>query len=802
MAKRRSRFLETRYMGPVVGLLVVGLMLFLGSTTVMLDRLETKMLDAHFNLKQLFRGERVQEGVTQLQRNPSISPDILIIGIDFRTLQALNWPFDRARHADLIQSFARISDQRARERAIHMDVMFVEPSGSAYDDAVLKEAMEDNGRVFMQTFLEPNLPPPEVAEEMDERHQVLFEEHGEITNITGDWTQIPYNLGKQPPLKPLGKAAAGYGHANFYGDFDQVFRRVPLVAKSTELLDSFRLSELTTDVNVNRDDFERLAWFDSQGREHSVEHPLTAEVLSELRDRMQESAPQRIEDTDNDGQPDEFYYVIRKFRDRFVPSVTLSLALEYFNKDFDDIEVVLGRHIRIPEPRQYDPESGEWGPYEIMERPPRYDDEGNLVENAAYRRIPEITIPIDDTGNMLINYMGPRSSAARDGYRTFPVRPYIGYASRVPGPDPESWPPTRAVENKILMVGAFAPGMAADEKTTPYGLMYGVEMHANALNTILMDNFLQYAPAWLDVLVLVVLAVLTAVMASRLSTLWALLASVVLIVVLFFASTIMFDNRAFILNFSTPAIAVMSTYLIVVAYRVITEERDKRRIREMFGKYVSPRVVDQILENPPELGGVDKELTVMFSDIRGFTTLSESMTPQELVNHLNVYLTAMTDVILEYEGTLDKYEGDAIMCFWGAPLSQSDHALRACRAAVRQLRKLEELNSQWPPERRFEIGIGLNSGIMTVGNMGSPGRMNYTLMGDNVNLGARLEPINKMYGTNIMISEYTYGLVKDHVIARELDNIRVKGKNRPVLIYELLAVDDVDRQVDPSGQQQ
>ena len=208
----------------------------------------------------------------------------------------------------------------------------------------------------------------------------------------------------------------------------------------------------------------------------------------------------------------------------------------------------------------------------------------------------------------------------------------------------------------------------------------------------------------------------------------------------------------------------------------------------MFGKYVSPAVVDQILENPPELGGVDKNLTVFFSDIRGFTTLSESMTPQELVNHLNLYLTAMTDIILEFNGTLDKYVGDEIMCFWGAPLPQENHAILACKCALKQMDALHRLNEGWPREKRINIGIGLNSGIMTVGNMGSLGRMNYTLMGDNVNLGARLEGTNKQYGTHVIISEFTYALVRDQVVVRELDNIRVKGKNKPVLIYELLDV--------------
>jgi adenylate cyclase len=233
---------------------------------------------------------------------------------------------------------------------------------------------------------------------------------------------------------------------------------------------------------------------------------------------------------------------------------------------------------------------------------------------------------------------------------------------------------------------------------------------------------------------------------------------------------------------------VFLCFLAVVAYRTVFEERDKRRIRDMFGKYVSPAVVDEILQNPPELGGVDKDLTVFFSDIRSFTSLSERMTPQELVNHLNLYLTAMTDLILEYSGTLDKYVGDEIMCFWGAPLPQADHALLACKCALRQIEVLKKMNAGWPPERRLDIGIGLNTGTMTVANMGSTGRMNYTLMGDSVNLGARLEGTNKQYSTTIIISEFTYAQVKDKVIARELDNIRVKGKNKPVLIYELIDV--------------
>jgi adenylate cyclase len=390
---------------------------------------------------------------------------------------------------------------------------------------------------------------------------------------------------------------------------------------------------------------------------------------------------------------------------------------------------------------------------------------------------------------MLVNFMGAPSSDSPDGPQTFPVRSYSAYAEKAPPQeDPTTWRRTMAAGNKIVMVGAFAKGMADDEKPTPFGLMYGIEIHANALNTILMDNFIHPAPLWLNLAVLAGLVLVVAFMSSRLSTLLSFFGTLILVAAYFFVVTTIFDQRSLLISFVSPAVAMIFTFIAIVVYRAMTEERDKRRIRETFGKYVSPMVVDQLADNPPELGGVDKELTVFFSDIRGFTSISENMTPQELINHLNVYLTAMTDILVDFGGTLDKYMGDAIMGFWGAPLPQPDHALLACKCALSQMIKLKELNKTWPEPIRINIGIGLNTGVMTVGNMGSPMRMNYTLAGDNVNLGSRLEGTNKEYGTNIIMSEYTYGLVRDKVIARELDNIRVKGKNKPVLIYELVDV--------------
>ncbi|MFP4483523.1 MAG: CHASE2 domain-containing protein [Spirochaetaceae bacterium] len=791
MARKRSKIFEVKYFGFVIGLLIFGLILLVDNTTVVFDRLDLKMVDVHFQLKNVFRGETIQEGVTRVERNPKISPDILIVGIENSTLSRFGrWPFDRYRWADFLDSLSRISDDTQRERSVVLDAFFNEPSNEAHNDALLETAIERHGRTFVETILTLNPAPANAEQEFFERHDALYRSAGEITNVTGNWQELPLNLGVDPPLKPFARAAHGYGHANFDDDFDEVYRHQALVGKTSRIVETLALRELTPDYTIDEGDFERLAWFDRDGFQHNVPYPLTEENLVTLREAMEARAPAQAIDTDNDGEADDSVYLVRRFKDDFVPAITLALALDYLNVALDEMEVVIGSHILLPTPESYNPETGEWEPYRIMARPATYDDDGNVVTEAVYRDVPEIRIPIDDHARMLINYMGVRSSAARDGHQTFPVRPFAGYAARVPGPDPSTWPPTKALANKIVMVGAFAAGIVDDEKPTPYGLMYGIEMFANSLNTIIMDNFLHEVPTWVNLLVLAALVLLVSFLTARVGTLWSVAVTVLAVIALFFTATILFDAESLMLDFAAPAIAVGMAFIAVVVYRVMTEERDKRRIRDMFGRYVSPTVVDQILDNPPELGGVDKELTVFFSDIRGFTTLSESMTPQELVNHLNVYLTEMTDIIMEYRGTLDKYVGDAIMCFWGAPAPESDHAYLACECSLKQMEALHRLNEQWPEQKRINIGIGLNSGIMTVGNMGSMGRMSYTLTGDNVNVGARLEGTNKMYGTNIIISEHTYGLVKDRIVARELDNIRVKGKNRPVVIYELIDILD------------
>jgi adenylate cyclase len=248
-------------------------------------------------------------------------------------------------------------------------------------------------------------------------------------------------------------------------------------------------------------------------------------------------------------------------------------------------------------------------------------------------------------------------------------------------------------------------------------------------------------------------------------------------------------------------VALTVNYACIVTYRFYFEEREKRKVRGAFNRYLSSDLVEQIIERPESirLGGEGKELTVLFSDIQGFTAFAYDLSPTALVDLQIEYLTEMTDVIFKHRGTLDKYIGDAIMAFWGAPHPQEDHAIRACRAALEMQQTLIQLQGRWAEQGRprIDIGVGINTGPTLVGNMGSKRRFSYTVMGDNVNLASRLEGINRVYGTRLIITENTYHAVQKEMLVRELDLIRIKGKLKPMKIYELAGtVTEVDQHRD------
>jgi adenylate cyclase len=260
------------------------------------------------------------------------------------------------------------------------------------------------------------------------------------------------------------------------------------------------------------------------------------------------------------------------------------------------------------------------------------------------------------------------------------------------------------------------------------------------------------------------------------------------------ASSIIFFETNTWIDIVTPVLTIFFTFSLVYLYRFMTEEKNKRFIRTTFSHFVTKSVVDELLANPDKikLGGERKVCTVLFSDVAGFTTIAEELTPEALVHLLNDYLTEMTNIIFEYNGMLDKYEGDAIMAVFGAPVSHGNHAYNACASALDMQEQLMKMRNLWRKQGKPELyaRVGVNTGPMVVGNMGSETRFDYTVMGDSVNLGARLEPANKEYGTYIMIGEETNTMAGDTIITRKLDLLRVKGKKEPVNVYELVGLAD------------
>jgi adenylate cyclase len=383
-------------------------------------------------------------------------------------------------------------------------------------------------------------------------------------------------------------------------------------------------------------------------------------------------------------------------------------------------------------------------------------------------------IRTDDLGRVVINFHGP-------GY-TYPHYSLADVTERKFSPG--------AFSGKIVLIGATATGIG-DLRTTPYGgLDYpGVEIHANVIDGILHQSFLiRGAKQTLaDVLLILCFGFPLGIWMALVRPRWMWFGAFL------FVPLVGADYWSFLhgwwLNFTVPAMTLTSNVLLVSLYRSLFEEKEKRRVRSAFGQYLSPEVIRRLLVNPRLVEPKKTEITVMFSDIRGFTTISEKLDAQDLALFLNQYLSDMTSLVFDHQGTLDKYIGDAVMAFWGAPFEELGHAAKACNTAVKMMEHVRELQKVWEAQGKphLDIGIGVNTGMASVGNMGSALRYGYTALGDTVNLSSRLEGLNKEYGTHILVNETTYAVVKNNgLVFRELDLIRVKGKLQPVTIYELI----------------
>ena len=357
-------------------------------------------------------------------------------------------------------------------------------------------------------------------------------------------------------------------------------------------------------------------------------------------------------------------------------------------------------------------------------------------------------------------------------------------------------------KDKIVLVGATVSELhdlfstpfyvAGNETLTP-----GVEIHANFIQSVLDQNFISPVSNLLVYVLTLAFTLFTAFLIKRTRPIVGIIIPVAVSGVFFFVNVFLFVNSRILMNLIAPLGGLGLAFVGCNSYQYFSEEKEKHYIRNVFKHYLAENVVDSILKEPSALtfGGQRKRLTVLFSDIRSFTSYSERYTPEQVVTILGEYLTEMVDVIVKFGGMLDKFVGDEVMAVFGAPNPMEDHADTACRAALEMIRSLDRLKERWKQEGRepFDIGIGVNTGDMIVGNLGSKQIFDYTVIGDAVNLGARLEGINKVYKTanNIIISEFTKNEIGADLVTRELDSVRVKGKSKPVAIYELVGEKEV-----------
>jgi len=343
--------------------------------------------------------------------------------------------------------------------------------------------------------------------------------------------------------------------------------------------------------------------------------------------------------------------------------------------------------------------------------------------------------------------------------------------------------------DKIVFVGISASGLF-DAFETPFGggRMPGIQIHASVADDFLSNRFMRPESRTVRIALIAAIALVAGLFAAMLPAWWA--AGVIaggIAAFVFMATRLLADGHW--INITQPTLAASLARFGGVGYQYFFEGREKRKMKRLFGQYVSRDVYEQLVANPDlaRLGGQRRQMTVLFSDIRGFTTVSERGQPEEIVAILNEYFTSMVEIVFVHKGTLDKFVGDMVMALFGAPLDDPNHAQHAVDAALAMIRQLNRLNEKWTAEGRpaLDIGIGISTGPMIAGNIGSEAIMSYTVIGDSVNLGARLESLNKEYGTRIIISEATREALPDRYLFRPLGNVVVKGKTKPVAIFEV-----------------
>ena len=419
---------------------------------------------------------------------------------------------------------------------------------------------------------------------------------------------------------------------------------------------------------------------------------------------------------------------------------------------------------------------------------PGFPDEskaGRGYSTMEWLELGDVRIPVKENVRALVPFRGPQGSF-----------PYVSATKVINGTANKD-----TLRDKIVLIGTTAKGLL-DLRATPVAPDFpGVEVHANLISGILgppdatgKHSALKQSPAYTigaEFVLVLVSGLIMALLLPALSPLAATATTAALLLAVVGTNLAIWHWGNLVFPLATGVVAILALFLFNMSYGYLVEERGKRQLAGRFGQYIPPELVEELSENPEAMAltSENKELTVLFSDVRSFTTISEGLEPEELTALMNEYLTPMTGLIFKHRGTIDKYMGDAIMAFWGAPLDDPDHARHALNAAMAMLAELRNLQKRfrdkgWPP---IKIGVGLSTGKMSVGNMGSEFRQAYTVMGDAVNLGSRLEGLTKEYGVELIVSDVTARAVPEYAY-RELDRVRVKGKDQPVTIYQPLGL--------------
>lgn len=659
----------------------------------------------------------------RLQESVPLHPAIINIGIDDKSLDAIGvWPWDRAVHARMITLLDQL-----RVGTMALDINFPRASAKPDSDQQLVQAIHDAGNVIVsspfQLIEHPCFTPQEYQEFLHTYPQAEEVLQPSLIHKNGC---VCISIGQLSVEQYHAIGEDAY--------FELVYR------------DEF--------VFAGEDDWQRFMTL-----KENFHYPFVLHEPGRIWYANRTVAPmQAISEAaegfghvslipDSDGVFRRVPLIIQ-VQEKFYPALSLATVMHYLKVSADQVEVVPGKHIVLKNPTF-----------------PDHPDAPNIV------------IPVDERLQMRIHY----PSSMR-------FTPFTDVLALEDSPDALQ-AATSDFEDSICLIGYLATG-TGDIGPNPIETNYFLALlHSSAINTILERNFLYDTSLLLNLAITIALAASLVVLSPWLSPLHFTLSAMCIAGGYVGIATWLFLHCGIIVSLINPVLSVfVLTYALIVVYRYATEERERKQLRSAFKTYVSKQMLTKILDNPESLAlqGQRKEITIMFSDVRKFSTLSDKIEPELIHRLLNLYFSQMTDIAFNYDGFVDKFIGDGLLCFFGDPIHHPDHALKAVQSAIDMQRAVREMGPDIQEKLGLEpivIRIGINTGSVIVGNMGSAERMEYTVLGSEVNLAQRLE--SSATPGQIMISESTYMLVKDNIDAHDMGHIRVKGFERPIQVYEV-----------------